>query len=71
MNPTTPSMKETNGSDTNGGMDNKSGSKGQTLVRSYGRDNSDLAGSAKAEKGDKIGGGVDNLAHSLKGTSIA
>ena len=71
MNPNAPSMKETNGADSNSGMDNKSAPNGQTLVRAYGRDNSDLAGSAKAEKGDKIGGGVDNLSHSLKGTSIA
>ena len=71
MNPNASGLKDTNGTDTNGGSDNKSGPKGQTLVRSYGRDNSDLAGSSKVEKGDKIGGSVDNLSHSLTGTSIA
>ena len=42
---------------------------GATLMESYGKDDSDVTGSASHERGGKFGGGINNLSHSLTGTS--
>lgn len=41
--------------------------RGQTIVRSYGRDDSSM--SVPGATGQKIGGSVTNLSHSLSGSS--
>ena len=43
---------------------------GTRIKEAYGKDDSDVTGSAKDERRrDDFGGGMDNLDHSLKGTS--
>lgn len=42
---------------------------GSTIVEAYGKDDSDVTGSASQERAGKFGGGMNNLAHSLSGTS--
>lgn len=44
---------------------------GQTIINSYGRDNSDYTGSKKMarEGSDGFKGGVNDVSHSLSGTS--
>ena len=40
-----------------------------TYMESFGKDDSDYAGSGADERGGKLAGGIDNLAHSLSGVS--
>ncbi|MEN6302256.1 MAG: hypothetical protein ABFD96_05985 [Armatimonadia bacterium] len=41
-----------------------------TIVEAYGKDDSDVTGSAKKERGPhNMGGSITNLSHSLSGTS--
>lgn len=42
---------------------------GMRIKTAYGKDDSDVTGSAKVERGGSMGGGIENLSHSLKGTS--
>lgn len=42
---------------------------GATVMEAYGKDDSDVCGSASTERGGKMGGGITNLSHSLSGTS--
>lgn len=42
---------------------------GTKFLESYGKDDSDVTGSAKDERKMNIGGGITNLSHSLSGTS--
>lgn len=42
---------------------------GSTIMEAFGKDDSDVVGSAKHERGGKMGGGITNLSHSLSGTS--
>lgn len=42
---------------------------GTTFLTSYGKDDSDVTGSAKQERMPSFGGGVTNLSHSISGTS--
>lgn len=42
---------------------------GGTILESYGKDDSDVTGSASKERGGKLGGSITNLSHSLSGTS--
>lgn len=45
-------------------------SEGKTSIReAWGKDSSDYCGSASDERGGSMGGGVDNLSHSLTGAS--
>lgn len=37
----------------------------QTVIRAYGKDSSAVVGSAKAEREETMGGGVNNISHSL------
>lgn len=54
----------------NGGMVTEKMSNGSRWMDAYGKDDSDVAGSAKMERGPhKMGGSITNLAHSLSGTS--
>jgi|JI10StandDraft_1071094.scaffolds.fasta_scaffold61522_3 hypothetical protein len=39
------------------------------IMTAFGHDNSDVTGSAAVERGIKMAGGVENLSHSLSGTS--
>lgn len=48
-------------------VETKSGGRGTTIKRSFGRDNS--GHNLPNTKGGKMGGGVDNLSHSLSGAS--
>lgn len=48
----------------------KTRSMGSTIVEAYGKDDSDVTGSAAKERNaHNIGGSITNLAHSLSGTS--
>ena len=42
---------------------------GSTIMESYGKDDSDVTGSAAKERVGKFGGGMTDLSHSLSGTS--
>lgn len=42
---------------------------GATVMEAFGKDDSDVTGSASKERGGKFGGGISNLSHSLSGTS--
>lgn len=42
---------------------------GTTIMESYGKDDSDVTGSASKERAGKFGGGMSDLSHSLSGTS--
>lgn len=42
---------------------------GMRIKTAYGKDDSDVTGSAKEERGGELAGGIENLGHSLKGTS--
>lgn len=42
---------------------------GTTIMEAFGKDDSDVTGSAAQERSDKFGGGINNLSHSLSGTS--
>lgn len=42
---------------------------GSTIMEAFGKDDSDVVGSASQERGGKMGGGITNLSHSLSGTS--
>lgn len=42
---------------------------GATVMEAYGKDDSDVTGSASKERVGKFGGGISNLSHSLSGTS--
>ncbi len=54
---------------TNEGVFKKEAARGQTLVTPVGMDNSDYAGPASKEVPNKMkmGGGMDNLSHSIPG----
>jgi hypothetical protein len=54
---------------TNEGVNKREAARGQTLVTPVGMDNSDYGGPASKEVGNKakLGGGMDNLSHSLPG----
>ncbi len=54
-------------SDTNEGRQIESMGMGQKMSIDYGKDHSSVHGAG--ERTGKIGGGVNNLAHSLSGTS--
>lgn len=43
--------------------------RGGRLRETYGKTTSDYTGTAAQERGRKMGGSTDNLAHSLKGAS--
>jgi hypothetical protein len=47
----------------------KSSAGGTKFMEAYGKDDSDYAGSASKERGGSMGGGINNLAHSLTNTS--
>jgi len=53
----------------NGGETVESLGNGTKLKTSYGKDDSDVAGSASKERIGKFGGGMEDLSHSLTGTS--
>ncbi|MCP5014628.1 MAG: hypothetical protein GY938_05015 [Ketobacter sp.] len=53
---------------SNSGVSTTSGKRGMKVKNSFGRDNSDVSGSASQERGGKAGGGKSNLSHSLSGT---
>jgi hypothetical protein len=40
-----------------------------TIKETFGRDDSLYAGSRSAERGKELGGGINNLSHSLSGAS--
>ena len=42
---------------------------GTTFMEAFGKDDSDVTMSAAKERGERMGGGINNLAHSLSGTS--
>lgn len=42
---------------------------GSTIMEAYGKDDSDVTGSASQERLGKFGGGMSNLSHSLTNTS--
>jgi hypothetical protein len=42
---------------------------GSTIMEPYGKDDSDVTGSAAKERVGKFGGGMSDLSHSLTGTS--
>ena len=42
---------------------------GSTIMESYGKDDSDVTGSAAPERVGKFGGGMSDLSHSLTNTS--
>lgn len=42
---------------------------GSIIREAYGKDDSDVTGSASKERAGKFGGGMTNLSHSLSGTS--
>lgn len=42
---------------------------GSTIMEAYGKDDSDVVGSASKERVGKFGGGMTDLSHSLTGTS--
>lgn len=42
---------------------------GSTIMESYGKDDSDVVGPASKERLGKFGGGMNDLSHSLTGTS--
>ncbi len=42
---------------------------GSKIMEAYGKDDSDVTGPASKERAGKFGGGPENLAHSLTGTS--
>ena len=42
---------------------------GTKFLEAYGKDDSDVTGSAMEERAGKMGGGITNLSHSLNGTS--
>ncbi len=54
-----------------GGTKTESTARGGTLVRSFGRDNSDFKGSTKMarEGSEGFGGGITDVSHSLSGGS--
>lgn len=62
-------MKESKGQ--LGGTATQSGGRVGTIVRPFGRDNSDYTGSKKMARdgSDGFGGGVDDVSHSLKGAT--
>ena len=64
-------LKDSILSDRNGGLDDTSIGKGQTLVTAFGLDRSALANPASSERNGvrALGGGIGNLAHSIPGTS--
>lgn len=41
------------------------------IEQSFGKDSSDYVGSRMAERGKKLGGGVNDLSHSLNGASVS
>ena len=46
------------------------GAEGRTVfMESFGKDDSDVTMAATKERGERMGGGINNLAHSLSGTS--
>jgi hypothetical protein len=60
-------------SDRNGGLTDQGIGKGQTLIVPFGLDRSALANPASSERNGAraLGGGIDNLSHSIKGASMA
>lgn len=60
-------MKESKGQ--LGGTETMSSARGGTIVKSYGRDNSEFMGSKKMarEGSEGFGGGMDDVSHSLSG----
>lgn len=42
---------------------------GTSIMEAYGKDDSDVTGSASKERAGKFGGGINNLSHSLSGSS--
>lgn len=62
-------MKYEGSKKNHGIVDTKAG--GITIREAYGRDLSDVSHSASEERGGsrKMGGGMDNLSHSISGTS--
>lgn len=69
-NPSPMSMDDTgpNNSGHNDGFETSS-TNGTDYIRAYGKDGSGMSGSRQMERGTPrgLGGGVDNLAHSLTG----
>lgn len=61
-------MIEPNSKKSNAGLV-RSSAGGSKFIESFGKDDSDFTGPAKAERGRELGGSVTNLAHSLAGTS--
>ncbi len=56
----------------NGGTQITKAARGQKMSTSYGKDNSSsFRGPASAERDVKMGGGVNNLSHSLTGVGLA
>lgn len=53
----------------NGGTVTESGGGSTKIMTSYGKDDSDYAGSMSKERGGKFGGGMEDLSHSLTNTS--
>jgi hypothetical protein len=54
-------------SNSGGTVQKSKGARGQTVVTSYGRDNSSME--VPNAKGKDMGGGITNLSHSLSGAS--
>lgn len=53
-----------------GGTVETSAGNGQTIITSYGRDNSETSDRSMSMKGSKgFGGGTEDLSHSLKGAT--
>lgn len=61
-------MIEPNSKKSNAGLV-RSSAGGSKFIESFGKDDSDFTGTAKAERGRELGGGITNLAHSLTGAS--
>lgn len=53
--------------DSGGTVQTSKGARGQTVVKGFGRDDSSM--DVPNSKGKEMGGGVNNLAHSLSGAS--
>lgn len=70
-NPSPPPMKDATNDDSlhNHGFETSSAMAGQTIIRPFGLDRSTEAGTAQDERHTMrgMGGGPDNLSHSLKG----
>ena len=61
-------LKAAESSPNDGRMTDSIG-KGQRFSVDFGKDHSSVVGSAANERGGNMGGGVENLSHSLSGTS--